>query len=172
MAATSPPTSATNAELIRWSFEVLNTRDITPLRQFWTAETVERFPDRTCHGTEEIAAYFERVLAALPDFKIEVRSLVEQDEHVYAQWHLTGMHTGADFQGIEATGRPLAIDGIDHFVMDEGKVVSNFVVYDQMQFARQSGLLPGDGSGADRALKLAFNAKTTLEKRIREVRGS
>ena len=170
MAATSPPASATNGELIRWSFEVLNTRDVTPLRQFWTADTVERFPDRSCHGADEIAAYFEEVLAALPDFNMEVRGLVEQGEHVFVQWHLTGTHTGGSFQGIEPTGRSLAIDGIDHFVLSEGKVITNFVVFDQMQFARQIGLMPQDGSGADRALKLAFNAKTTLEARIRDMR--
>ena len=166
----SPPASATNGEIIRWSFEVLNTRDIAPLRELWTQDTVERFPDRSCRGTDEIADYFEQIFAALPDFRIEVRALVEQDEHVFAQWHLTGTHSGADFQGIEATGRPLEIDGMDHFVLRDRKVVSNFVVYDQMQFARQIGLMPQEGSGADRALKLAFNAKTTLEKRIREVR--
>lgn len=171
MAANAPPASATNGELIRWSFEVLNSRDVTPLRQFWTQDTVERFPDRSCRGGDEIAAYFEQVLAALPDFHVEVREIVEQDEHVFVQWHLTGTHTGGAFQGIEATGRPLAIDGMDHFVLRDGKVVSNFVVFDQMQFARQIGLMPQDGSGADRALKLAFNAKTTLEKRIREARG-
>jgi steroid delta-isomerase-like uncharacterized protein len=166
----TPPASATNAELVRWSFEVLNTRDIAPLREFWTQDTVDRLPDRTCRGTDEIADYFEQIFAALPDFRIVVREVVEQSDHVFAQWHLTGTHTGADFQGIEATGRPLEIDGMDHFVLNDGRVVSNFVVYDQMQFARQIGLMPQDGSGADRALKLAFNAKTTLEKRIREVR--
>jgi steroid delta-isomerase-like uncharacterized protein len=167
-----PPASATNAELIRWSFEVLNTRDVTPLRGFWTQDTVERFPSRTCRGEDEIAAYFEEVIAALPDFRIEVRALAEQDEHVFVQWQVTGTHTGGDFQGIEATGKSLAIDGMDHFVLRDGKVASNFVVYDQMQFARQSGMLPEDGTGADRAFKLAFNAKTTLETRIREARSS
>lgn len=171
MPTSAPPASATSAELVRWAFEVLNTRDVTPLREFWTQESVARFPDRKCRGTDEIAAYFEEVFAALPDVQIEVFELVDRDEHVLVQWHLTGTHTGGDFQGIEATGRPLAIDGMDHFVLGDGKLVSNFVVYDQMQFARQVGLLPQDGSGADRALKLAFNAKTTLEKRIREVRG-
>ena len=166
----TPPASATNAELVRWSFEVLNTRDIAPLREFWTQDTVNTFPDRPRRGADEIAAYFEVVFAALPDFRIELRALVEQGEHVFAQWHLTGTHTGADFQGIEATGRSLAIDGIDNFVIRDRKVVSNFIVYDQMQFARQIGLMPADGSGADRALKLAFNAKTTLEKRIRDMR--
>ena len=81
--------------------------------------------------------------------------------------HLTGTHAGGPFQGIEATGRAVALDGIDHFVVRDGVVVTNFVVFDQMQFARQLGLLPRDGSRADRAVKTAFNARTRLARRLR-----
>jgi steroid delta-isomerase-like uncharacterized protein len=170
MAATSPPTTASNGELVRWAFEILNTRDVTPLREFWTDDIVDRFPDRTCRGADEIADYFEQVFAALPDFHMEVCDVAEQDEHVFVRWHLTGTHTGGAIQGIEATGRSIALDGIDHCVLRDGKVVSNQIVFDQMSWARQIGLMPGDGSGADRALKAAFNAKTMLEKKIREAR--
>ncbi len=71
MTTTSPPTNASNAELIRWSFEMLNQHDVEPLRQFWTDATVERFPDRTCRGPEEIAEYFKDIFTALPDFHME-----------------------------------------------------------------------------------------------------
>ncbi len=56
---------------------------------------------------------------------------------------------------------------MDHFVVRDGTVASNFVVFDQMQFARQIGMLPADGSAADRAMKAAFNAKTRLLARLR-----
>ncbi len=46
-------------------------------------------------------------------------------------------------------------------------IATNFVVFDQMQFARQLGRLPSDGSRADRATKAAFNAKTRLLARVR-----
>ncbi len=166
--STSAPTGVSNGELIRWAFERLNDRDVTELRQFWNAETVERFPDATCTGSEEIAAYFETVFAALPDFHMRVDSLVEQGDDVFVHWHLTGTHSGAQFQGLAPTGRPIALDGIDHFVLRDGAVISNFVVYDQMQFARQIGLLPSDGSTADRAMKTAFNGKTELVRLVRE----
>lgn len=170
MAATSPPTTASNGELVRWAFEILNTRDATPLRQLWTDDTVEHFPDRTCRGAGEIAEYFEHVFAALPDFHTEVREIAEQGEHVFVRWHLTGSHSGGAFRGIEATGRRIELDGIDHSVLRDGTVVSNHIVFDQMSWARQIGLMPTEGSGADRALKAAFNAKTMLEKKIREAR--
>jgi predicted ester cyclase len=170
MAATSPPTTASNGELVRWAFETLNTRDVAPLRPLWTDDTVEHFPDRTCRGAGEIAEYFEQVLAALPDFHMEVIEIAEQGEHVFVRWHLTGTHTGSAIQGIEPTGRRIELDGIDHSVMRDGVVVSGHIVFDQMSWARQIGLMPTDGSAADRAMKAAFNAKTMLEKKIREVR--
>jgi hypothetical protein len=52
-------------------------------------------------------------------------------------------------------------------VIRDGKVVSNFVVFDQMQYARQLGMMPPDGSGADKAMKTAFNARTKLVERLK-----
>src|SRR5437763_4552354 len=145
------PTHATNSELIRWAFEMLNRHDVTPLKQYWTEKTVERFPDRTCRGVDEIAQYFEDAFAAIPDFHIEVRAVVEQGEHVFAHWRLTGTHDGP-LAGIQPTGKAVSIDGMDHFVVRDGAVVSNFVVFDQMQYARQIGMMPPDQSNTDRAV--------------------
>jgi steroid delta-isomerase-like uncharacterized protein len=166
MTTATPPTQTSNAELIRWSFEVLNAHDISALRQLWTADTVERFPDRTCRGANEIAAYFEDTIAAVPDFHMGIAAIAEQGDDVFVHWHLTGTHKGT-LLGIEPTGKALAIDGMDHFVLRDGKVVSNFVVADQMQYARQIGMMPPDGSTVDRALKRAFNARTRLSERLR-----
>jgi len=167
MVTVAAPTGVSNTELIRWAFDVINTHDITPLRSFWTEATVERFPQGTYRGSDAIARYFEELFAAVPDLHMRIVGIAEQDDDVYVHWHLTGTHSGAPFAGIEATGRAVALDGIDHFVVRDGTVVSNFVVSDQMQFARQVGLLPPDGSLADRAVKAAFNARTRLLRRRR-----
>jgi len=165
MATSSAPTDVSNAELIRWTFETINQRDTSVLRQVWTAETVERFPDKTCRGADEIAAYLDEAFAAMPDWHMEVVTLAAQGDDVFVHWHLTGTHTGP-LLGIEATGKPLAVDGMDHFVVRDGKVVSNFVVFDQMQYARQIGMMPPDGSSADKGLKRAFNLRTKLVRRL------
>jgi steroid delta-isomerase-like uncharacterized protein len=159
-------TISSNAELVRRTFDALNRGDISALREFWTDETDERFPDRTCHGAEELASYFKESLAAISDWHMELLAVVEQGEDVFVQWHLTGTHTGL-IQGIEPTGKTVAVDGMDHFVIRDGKIVSNFVVFDQMQYARQLGMMPPDGSAGDRAVKAAFNAKTKLSQRLK-----
>ena len=46
-------------------------------------------------------------------------------------------------------------------------VVSNFVVTDQLAYARQIGMMPPDGSAADRGMKAAFNARTKLARRLK-----
>jgi predicted ester cyclase len=166
-ASATPSETATNAELIRWAFDVLNTHDVAPLKPYWNESTRERFPNATCVGPEEIGAYFEATFAAMPDFHIEIVGLAEQGNDVFVQWRITGTHSGAAWQGIAPTGKRLALDGIDHFVVREGKVESNFVVFDQLQFARQIGMMPADGSTADRAMKATFNGKTRLLERIR-----
>jgi predicted ester cyclase len=168
---TAPAATTSNAELIRWAFDVINSHDIEPLRAHWTPETVERFPDRTCRGPEELARYFEELFAALPDVHMEVLHVAAEGDDVFVRWHLTGTHSGTTWAGIEPTGASLALDGIDHFVVRDGKVVSNFVVFDQMDVGRAIGLLPPDGSAPDRALKAAFNAKTRVAAKIRERRG-
>lgn len=170
MAAASPPTGVSNGELVRWTFEVLNTHDVEPLLGVWTDATVERFPSVTVTGADAMADYFGTLFAALPDFHIEVVAIAETGDDVFVRWHLSGTHTGVPFEGIEATGRTVALDGMDHFVIRDGTIATNFVVFDQMQFARQIGLLPPDGSAADRATKAVFNAKTRLLARVRNRR--
>ena len=166
MTVTAPP-DATNADLIRWAFDVLNTHDVTPLKGFWTDETVERFPTRTRHGADDIAAEFTAAFAALPDFRMRVEAVAEQGDEVFVRWHLTGTHSGAAWEGIAPSGKRIELDGMDHFTVRDGRVVSNFVVFDQLQFARAVGFVPQPDSPGDRALKAVFAARTRLAARLR-----
>jgi steroid delta-isomerase-like uncharacterized protein len=162
----SHPKGASNKDLILWAFEALNRKDFAAMRQLYTDATVERFPDRTVRGADEIIAWFEETTGGIDDWQIQVKAIAEDGDHVFVQWQMTGVHNGA-LQGIEATGKQLCVDGMDHFTIEDGKVVANFVVADQMQHARQLGLMPADGSAADRALKAAFNLRTRIASKLK-----
>jgi steroid delta-isomerase-like uncharacterized protein len=166
-----PPADASNGDLIRWSFERLNAHDSASMAELWTDETVERLPDRTMNGVDETVAYFEEIFAGLPDLRVEVQGLVEQGDEVIVRWRMSGTHSGR-LQGLDGTGRRIELDGVDHFTLRDGKIASNFVVYDQMQWARAIGILPADASAADRALKAAFNAKTRVAKELQARRST
>ena len=141
------------------------------MSELWTEQTYQRFPDRVCHGTGEIRAYFDEVFAAIPDLAVEVLALNEQGDDVFVRWRLSGTQRGR-IQGLEGSGRRIRLDGVDHFTLRDGKIASNFVVYDQMQWARDIGVLPPDGSSADKAVKAAFNAKVRVQREIQARRST
>ena len=159
----------TNTELAQQIFAAINAHDVEALRGIWADDVEERFPDKTCRGKEELSAHFKGLFAALPDFRMELVSAVEQGETVFARWKLTGTHEGV-FNGIDPTGRAISLDGMDQFTFRDGRMAANFVVFDQMEVGRQLGLLPPDGSPPDRALKAAFNAKTKIAEALRSAR--
>ena len=49
--------------------------------------------------------------------------------------------------------------------------MSNTAYYDGASFARQVGMLPPEGSGAERTMKSAFNAVTKVRKAVAERTG-
>jgi steroid delta-isomerase-like uncharacterized protein len=138
---------------------VINSHDAEALRQAFGPETYERFPTRTVRGADDLVAWWRGVFTALPDVVLTIQGMAENDEgEVFLHWRLTGHHTGGDWEGIAPSGAAIDLDGMDHFTIADGRVASNFVVFDQMQFARQIGLMPADGSRLDAGLKWAYNA--------------
>jgi steroid delta-isomerase-like uncharacterized protein len=154
-------------EVVRTAVDAINRQDIAALREAWAPDIHVRFPDADCHGADAAIAYFQAAFAAMPDMRLEIQALAEHGETVFMRWRMTGQHTGAAWNGIAASGRRVELDGMDHFEIRDGRVASNFVVYDQMQFARAVGLVPQDGSPGDRALKAAFAARIRVTEKLR-----
>jgi len=59
----------------------------------------------------------------------------------------------------------VAISGCDVMEITDGVLHRNTIYYDGASFARQIGLLPPEGSAADRTMLRAFNLKTRLRRR-------
>jgi predicted ester cyclase len=142
---------------VRWTIDVINAHDAEALRQAFGPETYERFPTGTVRGPDALVARWREVFTAVPDLTMTIEAMAEGEGEVFLRWRLSGHHTGGEWQGIAPTGAHVDLDGMDHVVITDGRIASNFVVFDQMQFARQIGLLPADGSRVDVGLKYAFN---------------
>lgn len=150
---------------MRWTIDVINSHDAEALRQVFGPETYERFPTRTVRGADALVAWWSGVFAAVPDLVMTIQGMAENDEgQVFLRWRLTGTHSGGDWEGLAPSGARVDLDGMDQCTVADGLIASNFVVFDQMQFARQIGLLPADGSRVDAGLKWAFN---TVQRRRR-----
>ena len=138
----------------------------TPFARSGPIASSRELPTGTYRGPDEMARYFAETFAALPDFHITPEKIVGDDETVFVKWRVNATFTGSQWQGIEPTGDRVELLGIDCFTFSDGKVVRNEVVFDQMSFGRQVGMLPAQDSIGERGMKSAFNARTKLKRRL------
>ena len=160
-------------ERVRSYFEAMAQRDAHAMASHWSDDGVEDIvPVGVLRGRDELRDYFASMFAALPDARTTVTRLIAGEQSCAVEWRLEGTHDGAPFMGIEPTGKHVEIRGFDLFEVEDGNLVSNTAYFDGMAFARQIGMLPPDGSGADRAMRSAFNAVTRLRRAVAERRGA
>jgi len=101
-------------ELAQESFDALKRKDIAYAERFWGPESVDHFLAAGEHrGKDAIAAYFRELFAAFPDFSLEVERIVGEGDVAVVQWRAQGTFTGGRFMGIEPTGRPVEMRGVD-----------------------------------------------------------
>jgi len=148
-------------------FEAVGRRDVEGMMEHWKEEgVVDMVPIGILRGVGEISAFFEEMFAAFPDAEMTVQRLAAGQNEVAVEWRMTAHFTGAPFQGIEPTGRPVELRGVDMIEIADGKIVTNTAYYDGMAFARGAGLLPPQDSGAERAMRSAINAATKLRRAV------
>ena len=84
---------------------------------------------------------------------------------------MEGTFDGRRSRASTPTGKHIEIRGLDLLEMEDGEIVSNTAYYDGMAFARQVGMMPPQDSGAERAMKSAFNALTKARRDDRRADG-
>lgn len=148
------------------SFDDLNAHDLSD-PSYWGPDTVYTVPSvGVLRGREQIVAYFEEMLAALPDLIMEVERVLQEGRFTVVQWNATGTFRGGRLQGFESTGGRLTFRGCDVMECDGDLIRFNTVYYDSAVLARQIGVLPPEGSAAEKAMRAAFNAATRVRRRF------
>jgi steroid delta-isomerase-like uncharacterized protein len=170
--ATRPRRSAKQRaveETARAYFDALGARDAERMAALWSDQGINDIvPLVVLRGPREVHAFFAELFAALPDAETTVRRLVADERQAAVEWRTTGTFTGSPFRGLEATGRWLEVRGVDLMEIEDGKITRNTAYYDGAAFARQIGMLPPQDSGADRAMRGAFNAYVRARRAVSE----
>lgn len=151
-------------------FAAVAVRDVGGMAQHWDERSTDYFHalDLTVAGEDELRAFFDELFGAMPDAEVRVEALHGTSDGVaIGQWHLLGTFDGGPFQGIEPTGRPIELTGVDVMRFEGQMVRRTDVYYDGMSFARQVGLLPAADSTADKGMLAAFNALTNAKRGAR-----
>jgi steroid delta-isomerase-like uncharacterized protein len=168
--ATRPRRSAKQRqveETARAYFDALAARDADRMASHWSEEGVDDIvPLAVLRGPDEVRRFFTELFAAFPDGEMTVRRVVADERQAAVEWRITGTFTGGPFQGVEPTGRWLELRGVDLLEVEDGRLTRNTSYYDGAAFARQIGMLPPQDSGAERAMKNAFNAYMRVRRSV------
>ena len=159
----------TAREVVTEYFDALAARDPDRAVQTWKPGGVDDFFGMgELTAPDDIRAYFSNLFAAIPDWQFEVIDMVTEDDQVAVHWRAAGTFDGTEkLEGFAPNGRSIEMRGLDVLRVEDGQIVSNHAYTNAMELARQIGALPPAGSGQEKAMAAAFNAKTSLAKRLR-----
>jgi predicted ester cyclase len=159
----------TAREVVTEYFDAIGAQDLDRAVATWEPGSLDRL-----HGFGDLPApdgireYFGGIFKAVPDFRLEVLSMVAEGDDVAVRWRATGKFDGSErFEGLAPNGSAIELEGLDLLTVRDGKIVGNEAYTNGMEFARQVGALPPRGSAAEKAMAAAFNAKTAIQKRLR-----
>jgi len=154
-------------------FEAIASRDLDAMVEQWSPGGIDHF-----YGMEDLTApqgirqFFGEMFQAIPDFSMSVTDMVAYGEKAAVRWAAIGTFNGEGmFQGIAPTGARVELEGLDLLTVRDGLIQENFAYTNGMEMARQMGLMPPMGSGPDRAMLGAMNAKTKATATLRRVAG-
>jgi glyoxylase-like metal-dependent hydrolase (beta-lactamase superfamily II)/predicted ester cyclase len=148
-------------------FDAINRHDIEAAVAMWHPggrENVRGQVDTT--APDGVREFLSMVIGAMPDMRFEIVETTVQQERAAVRWRLHGTFTGTPYMGIEATGTPLELEGVDILIVRDGKIAENNAFSDGMTFAAQLGLLPPTHSKAQQRMTRAFNAKTRMLRKM------
>lgn len=157
-------------EIVRSYFDAVSARDPAAMVEHWSDDGIEEIvPVGIFRGPEELKAYFTELFAAIPDMEFTVERVLAKDDDVLVQWRASGTFSGGQLMGVEATGRRIEMRGLDWLEVRGDKIVRNTAFADGAELARGMGLLPPQGSPAEKAMFGAFNAFTKARGAVSEV---
>ena len=131
--------SDTNKELLEKLLEQgFNEKDKSRFLEFYSDDFVSRRPTGEARGTAAAGEIYDTYTSAFPDAKIAIDQILEIGEYVVAKTTFNGTHTG-ELQGTAASGNKVTVPAIAIYKIENGKIISEDVVWDTLLLAQQIG---------------------------------
>jgi len=163
-------TVRTPEEVVRSYFDAVFARDPEAMAEHWAEEGIEEIlPVGIFRGPQEVKEWFTELFTAVPDFDMTLDRVLAHENNVLVQWRASGDFTGGPLMGIDPTGKRVELRGLDWLEVEGDKVVRNTAFADGAALARGMGLLPPQGSAAEKAMFSAFNTFTKARGAVSDV---
>ena len=137
-----------NKQVVLDCWEVANGHDVSGFDRYYTEDVVYYGNDGAIHGRENVKAYLQGFLTALPDIKLTVEDIFGEGDKVFSRARLQGTNTGA-FNGMPPTGKRVDVSWIMNAArVQNGLIVEEWEIVDQLEILRQLGVIDAPSSSA------------------------
>jgi ketosteroid isomerase-like protein len=128
------------------AIKLYNAGDLDGLANVYAEDAVLMTPDGTAKGRAAIRAQWAREKVGCPDRTVTPDLVFEQGDMIVTEFTwvatLTGPWVLPDGTELPPTGKRMELRGMDLTQLRDGKVVVHRMYWDNMEGARQAGLLP------------------------------
>ena len=119
--------------------EAVNNGNLEKLRELVAQDVKDHDPaPNQAPGPQGYIDFFSMMRKAFLDMQVEVEHLVADEDNVAFAYTLTGTHKG-DFMGIDGTGTPIKIRGMQISRFKDGKMVERWGSSDELGILKQIG---------------------------------
>jgi steroid delta-isomerase-like uncharacterized protein len=135
--------SVDHVSSMRSAYERINAGDIAGFGDLVANDFVEHEELPGLAPTKDgVLAYFESLLAAFPNLRMDVQDLIASGDKAVARVTVTATHQG-EFIGVPATGNRVEMQLIDIMRFDDaGLVCEHWGVADMLALMQQLGVVP------------------------------
>jgi steroid delta-isomerase-like uncharacterized protein len=117
--------------------------------------------DEHHHGSGEVRLYYERLMRALPDLRIEIQRRHATDEVVILECIIGGTHLG-EWRGLPATGRRVRFPLCAVYTFDGDRLAGEKIYYDRATVLRHVGVFHEPDTRLGRILTALTHPLTML----------
>jgi steroid delta-isomerase-like uncharacterized protein len=125
----------------------------------------------TMHGHADVREFVTHAWRAMPDLEFHMLDgpfLHEGSPKAAFYWEGTGTFTGPlDPPGLAPTGAKVAFDGFDLQEYRDGRVCRLRITFDMLDVSRQIGMVPRQGSRAEKVGAAAQRLSVRVRERLR-----
>jgi len=133
-----------NKAIVRKMFEAINKQSLASLDKLMAADFVLHMHSRQTQGWAVGRQVVEDEIKAFPDFHVAIEDIIAEGDKVCVRLQETGTHKG-EYRGLAPTGNKLSYTVAAIWRIAEGKVVEGWIVYDQLEFLEQLGVVKFQG---------------------------
>ena len=126
--------------MCRFVAELVNKGNFDVVDEIVHPNYVYRSPDEELHGTKALRAFLAGYHAAFPDLRMAIDELVVADDKAVIFFTLTGTHEG-ELMGIPPTGKGMRVHGVVRSRFEDGRIVEEWEVLDQLAILTQLGVV-------------------------------